>query len=123
MSSLQTLDTQYQTEIAQAIREMESPADRRASKRERFSLVQSIAPYFSGEVPAASAFHPVRCHDLSTAGIAFLLPQRPTFEQVVVALGTRANTIYVMARVLRCTPSPEGFLVGCSFVKKVEIAT
>jgi hypothetical protein len=65
----------------------------------------------------------VRCRDLSTGGIALLLPERPLFEFAVVALGKPPRTIYVMVRVVHYKPVSGGFHVGCAFVRKVNLLT
>ena len=74
--------------------------DRRETERHAFPAVQRIAPCRGAAVPTESDFHLVRCHNLSTLGIAFYWPTMPIFDQVIVALALPRGTIRVLARVM-----------------------
>jgi hypothetical protein len=107
-----------------------------------YRVVEHIAPIRGEDLPAAGDFVAVMCHNLSTGGIGFLLPSRPDFESLVVALGKPPSVSYMEARVVHSTevlvlPSgrvqqPGGaeaadrrsagepmFLVGCQFVRRI----
>jgi hypothetical protein len=122
MNDSQILVYEEVGEILKAIQPPGTQTERRGTVRFPFSVVQAIAPYNGSQLPSKTAFRKVRCCDLSTAGVSFLLPQSPDFENVVVALGKPPQLIYVTARLANCRPAAGGFLVGCSLVAKVELS-
>ncbi|HEY2841073.1 MAG TPA: diguanylate cyclase [Pirellulales bacterium] len=102
-----------------------TPIDRRNQPRRPFPTNQFVAPYVEGRLPTRETFVQVRCHDISSGGFSFLLPQPPDFDLFVVALGMPPNVTYLTGRVMHTTPSPPGhesqFLVGCRFTGRVEL--
>ena len=68
-----------------------------------FRVEQRIAPLVDDRLPGPSEFSPVVCHDLSTSGVAFLLPNRPDFTSIVFAMGDSSAVKYIKARVVHCT--------------------
>jgi hypothetical protein len=107
--------------VFEGCRELEPHEECRQSQRWAFSSVQSMAPCDDYTLPGRNDFRPVRCHDLSVGGIALVLPERPDFEYAVVALGTAPNQIHLVVRVAHHRPAPTGFIVGCRFIRKVEL--
>jgi hypothetical protein len=96
--------------------------DRRETERHSFPAVQRIAPCRGATVPTESDFHLVRCHNLSTLGIAFYWPTAPIFDQVIVALALPQGTSRVLARVMFYRPQAEQlgqYLIGCRFVRRL----
>lgn len=96
--------------------------DRRETERHSFPALQRVAPCRGAAVPTEADFHLVRCHNLSTLGIAFYWPTMPTFDQVIVALALPQGTTRVKARVIfHCPPAgqQEEYLVGCQFVRRL----
>jgi len=77
--------------------------ERRKLKREPFPAVQRIAVRRGPWIPSESEFISVRCHDLTRQGFSFLLPQQPSFDRLVAALGAPPDVVYVVAEVVRCT--------------------
>ena len=99
--------------------------ERRASRRFAYSVVQAVAPYDGKQLPTTAMFRQVQCHDLSTGGIAFVWPQAPDFQQVVVKLAAAQRVLHVVARVVCHRPLDESnrrFLVGCMFLDRVRIS-
>jgi len=83
------------------------------------------APCNHGRLPAPSEFSAVRFHDISRTGISFKMRVPPSFSRVVLRLGHPPGHVCVLAEVVRSTPFDEEmteFLVGCRFLKKVEIS-
>lgn len=76
--------------------------ERRGRERNAFEAEQRIAPWESWVVSGEAAFLIVKCCDLSTTGIAFLVPTRPSFQSFVLELGARPNCIFVAAEVVHC---------------------
>jgi len=93
----------------------------RTSKRWGFSAIQAIAPCDADTLPSRKDFRPVRCYDLSTGGVALVLLKKPDFEHAVVALGIAPNLTHVVVRVIHQRPAATGFIVGCRFIRKVEL--
>jgi len=118
------------TDIAERIRRYLEDVDhletadrvpRYRSKRYSYETTQWIAPCSGGPLPDRSEFREVRCRDISTGGFAFLSPQPPDFEQVVVRLGDGKHAIYATARVVHTVPNHDGdgHLVGCQFTGRL----
>jgi len=114
----------------------------RTESRRPFRLTQAIAPGYCWEVPPASAWLDVLCHDLAQNGFSFFLDEKPWFERLVAKFRS-AEPIYVAARVRNyrpvlvdawggviesCIPSAgtrpaiqkatSKFLVGCRFLRR-----
>jgi hypothetical protein len=68
-----------------------------------FSAVQRIAPLQGNHLPDESEFFPVRCCDLATGGISFLMNTRPAFNELVIAFGTPPDVTYLAAEVVHCS--------------------
>lgn len=77
--------------------------ERRQRTRRPFASVQRIAPRLTSEFPRGDTFFPVRCHDLNEDGFSFLLPRRPSYNALVVALGRGPQEIYLAAEVRHCS--------------------
>jgi diguanylate cyclase len=102
-----------------------TPIDRRGQPRRPFPTNQFIAPYLNGKLPTREMFQQVLCHDISSGGFSFLLPQPPAFDSIIVALGMPPNVTYLSGRVVHTSASsPNGqsmVLVGCRFLGRVEL--
>jgi hypothetical protein len=123
LSDLPTLSDGDLTAIAKALQQS-TAVEHRSHARRPYPVVQSVAPYDGTNLPAKVMFWPVRCHDLSNAGVSFLLPEPPPFQQVVVALGKPPQVTYLTAQITRCDrhrgPGHD-LLVGCRFLQRVAI--
>jgi len=98
--------------------------ERREARRYSYSVTQLVAPFDGTTTPKKSAFQEVRCHDVSTKGIAFFQHEPPDFEHVVIGLGMSPKITYLVARVIHTTPCDDpsdGFRIGCQFVGRVGI--
>ena len=97
--------------------------ERRSSNRWSYPAVQPLAPYGHWGFPNAEMFQQVRCHDLSTGGVSFLLPAPPTFEFAVIGLGVAPQFQYFVVQKVYCrrSDSTEGqYLVGCQFLQRIK---
>lgn len=101
----------------------DSDGPERCRRRQRwaYSAIQSMAPCDGYTLPAMSELHPVCCEDLSTTGIGLRLPEKPDFDYVVVTLGDLDSQVHVLARVVHSRPVAKGYVVGCRFLRKVEL--
>ena len=101
------------------------PIDRRNQPRRPFRTNQFIAPCASGELPTREMFRQVPCHDISSGGFSFLLPEPPEFRNIVVALGAPPKVTYLAALVVHTRVHNSGpvpmYLVGCRFIGRVEL--
>src|SRR5205085_12499684 len=79
-----------------------------------------IYPAYDGE-PASSSDPgiKVRCRDISSQGIAFLLPDNPDFQHLVISLGTNEQPIFMGAEVAHSRSvymhGQVQVLIGCKF--------
>ena len=123
MSKQQVLSNLEIGEILGSAPKAEPAIERRKSKRFAYSVVQSLATYDGANLPKKSDFRQVNCRDLSATGISFLFPSRLESEHVLFALGKPPQLFYVTAQVISCRPAPRGFIVGCSFLTKVNLTS
>lgn len=143
------LPNQHDIELYNLVHELlnqekssEGASERRRRSRRPFAAKHRIAPFRGGEMPGRDQFFTVRCRDLNEGGFAFLLPQRPDFRELVVAFGSGADQIQMLAAVAHCrevlvwasgrvervprdwspaAPAAERmFQVGCRFVRRLE---
>jgi hypothetical protein len=94
--------------------------EQRTCERFTYPMVASVAPYDHGGQPSQAMFLEVRCHDISTGGLSFFVPVPPNFKFAIVALGRSPNVIYMLVRVMHCTPYDgmrKRYLVGCLFLE------
>ncbi len=97
--------------------------ERRSSSRWSYPAVQPLAPYGHWGFPHADMFQYVRCHDLSTGGVSFLLPEPPQFEFAVIGLGVAPHLVYFVIRKMYCRQSESHagqYLVGCQFLQRTR---
>jgi hypothetical protein len=98
--------------------------ERRRHSRFPFRAIQHVAPYVQGQIPPASAFSPVECHDLSCGGLSYYLNQPPLVNDIVLALKIRGEVKYLSAHIVRtiATLTTDGlrYLVGCRFVGRLD---
>lgn len=82
--------------------ETETPdavSNRRRRPRFLYDHVQRIAPRTGDALPTAAEYFAVRCHDLNEGGFSFLLPEPPTFRELVAVLGRHPEEIFMAATV------------------------
>jgi PAS domain S-box-containing protein len=98
--------------------------ERRKRPRRAFNFLQRIAPMAGDKLPDRRQFHTVHCQDISSAGFSFLTSDPPTHNSYVVALGTPAVTIYLIAKIVHVTAvirdDTTKYLVGCQYVGRAN---
>jgi hypothetical protein len=97
--------------------------ERRTSLRWTFPALQPLAPYGHWGFPRADMFQPVRCHDLSTGGVSFLMQGSPEFEFAVIGLGLPDQRKFFVVRIIyrrEFKPGTNEYLVGCEFVERIR---
>lgn len=97
--------------------------DRRISPRRPHRVFQWIAPCINGKLPDQSMFYQVQCIDISRTGIAFFSYEPLPSDELIIAIGTTADAVYVRSRVannVRLEDS-EGvrYRVGCEFIERL----
>jgi hypothetical protein len=100
-----------------------SDDDRRISPRRPHRVFQWIAPCINGKLPDQSMFYQVQCIDISRTGIAFFSYEPLPSDELIIAIGTTADAVYVRSRVannVRLEDS-EGvrYRVGCEFIERL----
>jgi hypothetical protein len=97
--------------------------DRRASQRRPHRVFQWIAPCIEGRLPDQSMFYQVQCIDISRTGIAFYSYEPLPSEEVIIAIGTTADAVYVRSRVANSVrlEDSEGvrYRIGCEFIERL----
>jgi hypothetical protein len=114
------------SELPQIAREKSRrQVERRKSTRWSYPVIEQMAPCRSRELPSKSLFRAVRCHDISSGGISFFLPEPPDFERAVVTLGPPPDVICFLVRVVHYSPRKVAVrnqhLVRCRFFQRVTI--
>ncbi len=73
--------------------------NRRVRRRIQYEMTQRIAPVEDEAAHRLGDFVPVRCYDLNGGGIAFLLPEQPRFQRLVVELSCPRKKVFLLAEV------------------------
>jgi hypothetical protein len=102
-----------------------SPEDFRVSPRHDYPYYQKIAPVFDGQAPAWDDFVDVQCGDLSGGGISIWLSDKPSFRELIVALGRPPSLTHFAARVVYVREAVRAgrtmYQVGCQFTHRVYL--
>ena len=115
-------------------RKMKSSAhdNSRGTERLSYPFPQRFAPYREERWPKSEEFKAVDLCDISSVGLALLLPQRPTCTQYVVELGIGANVSQVLVQVIQVSPVAAPFVnedpanwyrVGCEILPHSKNST
>ena len=100
-----------------------SDDDRRISPRRPHRVFQWIAPCINGRLPEQTMFYQVQCIDISRTGISFFSYEPLPSDEVIIAIGTTADAVYVRSRVANCVrlEDSEGvrYRVGCEFLERL----
>ncbi|NLS90557.1 MAG: PAS domain S-box protein [Planctomycetaceae bacterium] len=98
-------------------------AEKRSSPRREFYYYQRIAPLRNKCVPSDDEFVRVVCCDISAGGFSFLSKEPPTFQELVISLGTAPHDRKVVAKVVRVVDrdmdGEKMHQVGCQFIGRV----
>jgi hypothetical protein len=124
--SFSPTDLEAMRAAVRAARTEDRGRNRRGSNRHKYPAAQLVAFHDEAQVPTTALFEGVRCHDLSTSGISFFLPDPPAFEYCTVVLGRPPALIYVKARVMHYSPyagRAREWLIGCQFVCRVNVSS
>ena len=106
-----------------------SSAQRRRPDRACYQALARIALRRTADMPSEADFIEVQCRDLTSQGCSFFLPNRPTFNELVVCFGAPPEAIYLKARIAHCEEAAAHgatgsrhplFLVGCEFVERLQ---
>jgi hypothetical protein len=99
--------------------------DLRVSPRRPYSCRQKVYPIVANQLPSPESLYEVQCGDISCGGISFLLPEKPTFAEWVVALGRPPAVAYFTARTAHVRQIPwQGrmfYKVGCRLIDRVQL--
>ena len=100
-----------------------SPDDRRVSPRRPHRVFQWIAPCIDGQLPDQSMFYQVQCIDISRTGISFYTYEPLPSDDVIIAIGTTADAVYVRSRVANSVRLEDSdgvrYRVGCELLERM----
>ncbi len=123
MADVSPHDLELMQSLHQIIQETQKGSDRRRQPRHHFRCTQLMAPFDGEQMPAASAFVQVDCHDISSGGFAYYASELPEHEYLMLALG-RAPFLFLVARVVRSEvvelADRVEYLIGCRLVKRIS---
>jgi hypothetical protein len=109
--------------IMRSDRGASKPDDRRVSPRRPHRVFQWIAPCIDGRLPDQSMFYQVQCIDISRTGISFYTYEPLPGDEVIIAIGTTADAVYVRSRVANSVRLEDSdgvrYRVGCEFVERM----
>ncbi|MGQ0635519.1 MAG: GGDEF domain-containing protein [Planctomycetaceae bacterium] len=92
--------------------------------RRRSDRTQRVAPFINGHFPEPGMFREIDCEEISSQGFTYLLPERPDYDKVLLALGREQDRAYTTASVLQCrnigSEATPLFRVSCRFTSPVE---
>ncbi len=101
------------------------PVEKQPSlSRRRTDRTQRVAPFINGHFPEPDMFREIDCEDISPAGFTYLLPERPEYDKVLLALGRDRDRAYTTASVQQCrnigSDAAPLYRVSCRFTSPVE---
>ncbi|TWT39285.1 PilZ domain-containing protein [Blastopirellula retiformator] len=102
--------------------DVEVMRERRRSPRHPFQTTQMYAEYDGENMPPTSRFRLATFHDISSTGIAFVLPIKPTHARFILAIGTvpfrffEAELVHVREMVANGQVS---YQLGCRLVRRI----
>jgi hypothetical protein len=100
-----------------------NPDDRRVSPRRPHRVFQWIAPCIDGRLPDQSMFYQVQCIDISRTGISFYTYEPLPSDDVIIAIGTTADAVYVRSRVANSVRLEDAdgvrYRVGCELLERM----
>jgi hypothetical protein len=111
-------------EIASLAKSHEVNTSTAAQTRHAYDTYEYAAPLDDGQLPAAEAFQPVRCHDISGDGISYFVEDAPQYDTVVISVGHSRRNLFVIAKVGHSRAAYKygrvGYLVGCQFLQRLD---
>ncbi len=100
-----------------------NPDDRRVSPRRPHRVFQWIAPCIDGRLPDQSMFYQVQCIDISRTGVSFYTYEPLPSDEVIIAIGTTADAVYVRSRVANTVRLEDSdgvrYRIGCELVERM----
>lgn len=92
--------------------------------RRRYVCEQFMAPWSEEDGYLDNLeFTPVRCHDISSSGISFVVTELPASNTLVISIGPHSAPILMAVRVAHSRSvymyNQIGYLVGCQFIKRI----
>ena len=97
--------------------------ERRARARRAYPYMQLIAPIYDDQRPSDEAFKMMKCYDISSRGFAFLMNEKPDFNNLIVQFGTAPTVVHLAAEIRHVTPKPDSdspvYIVGCRYTGRV----
>ncbi|MEX2141182.1 MAG: PilZ domain-containing protein [Pirellulales bacterium] len=116
-------DVEPAAAVAQPDGAASNPEDRRVSQRRPHRVFQWIAPCIEGRLPDQSMFYQVQCIDISRTGISFYIYEPLPSDDVIIAIGTTADAVYVRSRVANCVRLEDSdgvrYRVGCELLERM----
>ena len=101
----------------------EKEDERRSSARHGYDCTQTIAPYDGENTPDPSAYLQVECRDISTNGVSFYFPTKPSFQSIAVLLKGTEEPLHLVAKVVNSRPIDSDersqYLIGCQFTGRL----
>ena len=70
-----------------------------ANKRYAYDCYQHLTRGDEFEPLTPDKLRPVRCHDIGVDGISFFWPEEPDFERLVISIGAREQTLFMVCEV------------------------
>jgi PAS domain S-box-containing protein len=97
--------------------------ERRRRKRRLYPYQQLMAPVVEGNLPSPRDFYRVVCRDISAGGFSYLSAEPPSYDALIVALGTPPALTHLHAQLKHVTEiryrGKQAYVVGCAYTGRV----
>ncbi|EAQ81871.1 hypothetical protein [Blastopirellula marina] len=120
----QTLDVEASLDelLGEDFDDIEVMRERRRSPRHAFQTIQMYAEYDGENMPPTSRFRHASFHDISSTGISFVLPNKPTHARFILAIGIAPFRFFEAELVHVREMESEGrmsYQLGCRLVRRI----
>lgn len=102
--------------------QVEVMRERRRSPRHPFKTLQMYAEYDGENMPPTARFQHAKFHDISSTGISFVLPNKPTHARFILAIGIAPFRFFEAELVHVREISSNGeitYQLGCRLVRRI----
>ncbi|MCC9605819.1 hypothetical protein LOC68_21025 [Blastopirellula sp. JC732] len=120
----QTLDVEASLDalLGDDFDDVEVMRERRRSPRHPFQTTQMYAEYDGENLPPTARFRHAKFYDISSTGISFMLPSKPTHARFILAIGIAPFRFFeaelVHVREMQCDGTV-CYQLGCRLVRRI----
>ncbi|PQO47289.1 hypothetical protein [Blastopirellula marina] len=116
------VDASFEELLGEDVDHVEVKRERRRSPRHPFNTLQMYAEYDGENMPPTARFQHAKFQDISSTGISFVLPNKPTHARFILAIGIVPFRFFEAELVHVREVSIDGgvaYQLGCRLVRRI----